>query len=89
MNNINWEDQPKKKTDKETLEIKKQYYQENSEVLKERVLNYYYVKKYGKSREEVIYDKAIKKQQMLQNQLDRLQAKIAKANLNDDDASIH
>ena len=77
MNNIIWEEKPKKKTDAETLEYKKQYYQENGEVLKERVLNYYYVNKYGKTREEVIHDKNIKKQEMLQAQLARLQTKIA------------
>jgi hypothetical protein len=76
-NNIVWEEKPKKKTDTETLDYKKQYYQENGDILKERVLNYYYVKKYGKSREEVVYDKAIKKQEMLQAQLARLQTKIA------------
>lgn len=81
-NNIIWEEQPKKKTDKETLDYKKQYYQENGDVLKERVLNYYYVKKYGKTREEVVYDKSIKKQKMLQAQLARLQEKIAASNSN-------
>ena len=79
MENIIWEEQPKKKTNSETLAYKKQYYEENGDVLKERVLNYYYVKKYGKSREEVINDKNIQKQQKLQAQLERLQSKIAAA----------
>jgi hypothetical protein len=66
------------KTPVKRLIAKKLYYMDNAERVKDHNLNSYYLKTYGKTRDEIKGEKEINRKQKLELQLAKLQARIKK-----------
>lgn len=57
---------------------KKVFYKENCERIRQYNLNSYYIKKYGKSRDDIRTEKETKRKMKLESQLARLATKMQK-----------
>jgi hypothetical protein len=66
------------KTPMKRLIAKKLYYMDNAERVKDHNLNNYYLKTYGKTRDEIKGEKEITRKKKLELQLAKLQAKMKK-----------